>query len=155
MPIKTLAALGGKKAAETIYNIGNKPIIGWTVTKHRKNKTVTKSFQLNGWHVAAVGALIVGAFATGMLQWRKVIIKDAAGAEVGSYHVPTAGNNNDMFAWITGLPGKVAENVIRQDKNGTIKMTDAAALIIGGPIGYAINKWQPNPADWIYGSHSK
>lgn len=75
MPISAAAALAGKKAAGEVIRIMDTPVIGTRTTRHYKNKTVTNSFELNGWHLAVGGAAalaFIGAgIATGILRWNK------------------------------------------------------------------------------------
>jgi len=130
-----LPALAAATAGQQVIRVMDKPIIGWSQTKTRKNKTTTRNFEINGWHLAAgVGtiATFVGlGIATGVLRWNKHEIKDKDGKVVNAFYFPAA--NPDAVdggnGWIRKAAAGSAPNYI----------------LGGGPLGALISLFWGKP----------
>ena len=106
MPAGTAAAIAAQKATKLL----DRPIIGYKVTRHTKNKTTERSFQVDGWHViaggAVVSAFVLAGFFLGKLKWKAHPVN--WGDETHLVYLPGANAGSDELippVYATSAPG--------------------------------------------------
>jgi len=136
MVLPAIAAAAASKAGHQVVQVLDKPIIGWSTVTTRKNKTVKRSFELNGWHCAAIGGVTLAfiglGMATGVLRWNKQTIKDKNGKTKAEFYLP--GANPDAVSG--GM-----DSYLRKAAAGSAPNY----ILGGGPLGLALSTFWGGP----------